>query len=129
MGIGAFALLSLRSFCFANIQLEVVVSAPRGQKVDLLPVVGIIVLGDETHQSCVVRKLHHVIGTVGCWAVVSQQGEEQGTEHTALRGPCTECDAARDVVADSYCLGSLTEKVQHPIAKGGVEPQLVQFTN
>ena len=99
------------------------------QKVDLLPVVGLIVLGDETHQSCVVRKLHHVIGAVGCCAVVSQQGEEQGTEHTALRGPCAECDAARDVVADSYCLGSLTEKVQYPIAKGGVEPQLVQFTD
>ena len=124
MGIGAFALLSLRSFCFANIQLEVVVSAPRGQKVDLLPVVGLIV-------SRIVRKLHHVIGAVGWCAVVSQQGEEQGTEHTALWGPCAECDAARGVVADSYCLWHwpLTEEVQNPIAKGGVEPQLVQFTN
>ena len=97
---------------FADIQQEVIVSAPQGQKVDPLPVMGLIVLGDETYQSCVVRKLHHVIGTVGCCAVVSQQGEEQGTEHTALRVPCAECDAARDVVADSYCLGSLAEKVQ-----------------
>ena len=125
----AFPEVNHNLLCFADIQQEVVVSAPRGQKVDLLPVVGLIVLGDETHQSCVVRKLHHVIGAVGCCAVVSQQGVEQGTEHTALRGPCAECDAARDVVADSYCLGSLTEKVQHPIAKGGVEPQLVQFTD
>src|SRR4029434_4839428 len=56
-------------------------------------------------------KLHHVIGAVGWCAVVSQQGEEQGTEHTALWAPCAECDAARDVVADSYCLWPLTEEV------------------
>src|SRR4029434_9370395 len=62
-------------------------------------VVGLIVLGDETHQSCIVRKLHHVIGAVGWCAVVSQQGGEQGTEHTALWGPSAECDAARGVVA------------------------------
>ena len=114
----AFPEVNHNLLCFADIQQEVVVSAPRGQKVDLLPVVGLIVLGDETHQSCVVRKLHHVIGTVGCCAVVSQQGEEQGTEHTALWGPCAECDAARGVVADSYCLWPLTEEVQNPIAKG-----------
>ena len=109
--------------CFDDIQQEVVVSAPRGQKVDLLPVVDLIVLGDVV--SCIVRKLHHVIGAVGWCAVVSQQG----TEHTALWGPCAECDAARGVVANSYCLWPLTEEVQNPIAKGGVEPQLVQFTN
>ncbi|KAJ8357129.1 hypothetical protein SKAU_G00199230 [Synaphobranchus kaupii] len=55
---------------------------------------------------------------------MSQQGEEQGTEHTALGGPCAECDAARGVVADSYCLWPLTEEVQQPVAEGGVEPQL-----
>ena len=72
---------------FADIQQEVVVSVPRGQKVDLLPVVGLIVLGDETHQSCIVHILHHVVCAVGWCAVMSQQGEEQGTEHTALGGP------------------------------------------
>ena len=44
-------------------------------------------------------------------------------------GPCAECDATQGVVADSYCLWPLTEKVQQPVAKGGVEPQLVQFTD
>lgn len=112
-----------------DVQQEVVVSAPRGQKVDLLPVVGLVVLGDETHQSCVVRKLHYVVCAVGWCAVVSQQGEEQGTEHTALGGPCAECDAARDVVADSNCLWPLTEEVQQPVAEGGVKPQLVQFVD
>ena len=60
---------------------------------------------------------------------MSQQGEEQGTEHTALGGPCAECDAARGVVADSYCLWPFTKEVQQPVAEGGVEPQLVQFTD
>lgn len=50
----AFPEVNHNLLCFADIQQEVVVSAPRGQKVDLLPVVGLIVLGDETHQSCVV---------------------------------------------------------------------------
>lgn len=36
----------------ADIQQEVVLSAPCGQKVDLLPAVGLIVLGDEANQSC-----------------------------------------------------------------------------
>ncbi len=113
----------------ADVQQEVVVSAPRGQKVDLLPVVGLVILGDETHQSCVVSRLHQVIVAVGWCAVMSQQGEEQGTEHTTLGGPCAECDAARGAVTDSYCLWPLTEEVQQPVAKGGVEPQLVKFTD
>ena len=116
--------------CLADVQQEVVVSAPRGQTVDLIPVVGLVILGDETHQrSCVVRKLHHVIGAVGCSAVMGQQGEEQGTEHTALGSPCAECDAARGVVADSYCLWPLTEEVQQPVTEGGAELQLVKFTD
>ena len=77
----------------ADIQQKVVVFAPRGQKIDLLPVVSLVALSDETHQSCVVCKLHYVIGAVGCRAVMCQQGEEQGTEHTALGGPCAQCDA------------------------------------
>ena len=83
-------------FCFADIQQEVVVSAPRGQMVAHFPVVGLVVPGDETHQSCVVCKLHHVIGAVGLCTVVSQQGEEQGTEHIALGGLL--CNEAVEVV-------------------------------
>ena len=46
-----------------------------------------------------------------------------------MGGPCAECDADGGVVDDSYCLWPLTEKVEQPVAKGGVEPQLVQFTD
>lgn len=34
---------------------------PRSQMFYLFPVVGFISLGDETHQSCVVRKLYQVV--------------------------------------------------------------------
>ena len=49
---------------------------------------------------------------------MSQQGEEQGTEHTALGGPCAECDAARGVVADSYCLWPLTGFLKEKFTAG-----------
>lgn len=48
-----------------DIEQEVVVPAPCGQKVDFLRLVGHVILGDETYQSCVVCKLHHVICAVG----------------------------------------------------------------
>ena len=57
---------------FADVQQEVVIPAPRGQKVDLHPVLSLIALGDETHQSCVVSKFHYVIVAVGCSAVMRQ---------------------------------------------------------
>lgn len=79
-------------FGFSDVQQEVVVSATCGQKV--LPVVSLVSLGDETHQSCVVRKLNNVISVMSCCVVVCQQREEQWTEHAALRGPCAQCDAA-----------------------------------
>ena len=56
------------------------------------------------------------------------QGEEQGTEHTALGGPCAQCDAAWGVVADTYSLWPLTEEVQQPAAEGA-EPQFVKFAD
>ena len=72
----AFPEVNHNLLCFADIQQEIVVSAPRSQTVDLLLVLGLIVLGDETHQSGISCKLSHVIGAVGWCAVVCQQGEE-----------------------------------------------------
>ena len=60
----------------------------------LLPVVGLIVVADETHHGCVICKLDEEVGAVGGCAVVGQQGEEQGAEHTSLGGTCTQCDGA-----------------------------------
>lgn len=54
--------------CLADIQRKVL--APAGSEVNLFPVVRFIAFGDESHQSCVVRKLHKMVGAVGWCAVV-----------------------------------------------------------
>ena len=94
--------------------------ATRGQLVHPLPVVGLVVVADETHQSSVIRKLEEV-GAVGGCAVVGQQGVEQGAEHTSLGGPCTQRDGVLCVVADPYRLLSGSEEVQQPVAERGAE--------
>lgn len=38
-----------------------------------------------------------------------------------MRG--AQCDAVSDVVSDTYCLWSLTSKVQPPVSEGDVESQ------
>uniref|UniRef100_A0A669DGV8 Si:ch211-267e7.3 n=1 Tax=Oreochromis niloticus TaxID=8128 RepID=A0A669DGV8_ORENI len=43
-----------------------------GLELNLFPVVGLIALGDEPHQRCVVRKLHKVVRAVGCCAVMRE---------------------------------------------------------
>lgn len=60
---------------------------------------------------------------------VGQQGEEEGAQHTSLGGPCVQGDGTGCVAADPYCLWSLHQEVQLPIAQRGVEPQLVQFVD
>ena len=47
---------------FLHIESEIVVSAPRGQLAHLVPVAGLIIFVDETHHSCVVRKLDKDVG-------------------------------------------------------------------
>ena len=71
--------------CFFQVEEEVVVLAPQGQLVHFLPVVSLI--ADETHHSSVVCKLHDVVGAEDGFAVVGQQSEEKGAEHTSLGGP------------------------------------------
>lgn len=61
---------------------------------DFFPVVRLIVVGDETNHSCIIRKLHDVVGAEGECAVIGQQGEEQETEYTSLGGRCTQHDGA-----------------------------------
>ncbi len=52
---------------------------------------------------------------------MGQQSEEEGAQHTALGGPCVQCDGAGCVTADPYCL--------RPVAQRRIEPQLDQFMN
>ena len=107
--------------CLLHVQGEIVVSALRGQMAHLTPVVCLIVVVDETHHSCVVRKLDDGVGVVQWHAVVSQQGEEEGAQHTSLGGPRVQGDSAGCAAADPHCLWSLCQEVQQPVAQGGVQ--------
>ncbi len=53
------------------------------------------------YHSCVISKLDDVVGAGLGSAVVSQQGEEQRAEHTALWGTCAQCGSAGGVAANT----------------------------
>ncbi len=69
-----------------HIQREIVVTAPPGQAAHLAPVVCLISVADETHHSRVIRKFNEAVGVVCRCAVVGQQSEEEGAQHTSLGG-------------------------------------------
>ncbi len=77
-----------------HIQREIVVPAPPGQAAHLAPVVCLISVANETHHSRVIRKLNEKVRVVWRCAVVGQQSEEEGAQHTSLGGPCVQCDGA-----------------------------------
>ncbi|XP_025756457.1 uncharacterized protein LOC112842973, partial [Oreochromis niloticus] len=62
-----------------------------------------------------------------CIAPLSQQSEQQWAEHTALRGSSAQCGGVGGAVND--CLRSLCQKVQDPVAEGGVQAQQAQISN
>ncbi len=85
--------------CLLHIQREIVVTAPTGQAAHLAPVVCLISVADETHHSRVIRKFNEEVGVVWRCAVMGQQSEEEGAQHTSLGGPCVQCDGAGCVTA------------------------------
>ncbi|XP_063058913.1 UDP-glucuronosyltransferase 2C1-like [Engraulis encrasicolus] len=60
-----------------------------------------------------------MVSAVGRCAVVCQQREQQGAENTTLRSPRAQGQGARGVVPYPYCLWSLHQEVQQPVAEGG----------
>ena len=53
-------------------------------------------------------------------AVVGEQGVQEGTKYTRLRGPSDEDQRSRHVVSYPYHLGAARQEVQDPVAEGGV---------
>ncbi len=70
--------------------------------------------------SRVIRKLDEKVRVVWRCAVVGQQSEEEGAQHTSLGGPCVQCDGAGCVNADRTAWGPSGQKVQQPVAQRGV---------
>lgn len=71
---------------FVDIEMEVVVLAPRSRGFDLLSVGRLIVTGDRTYDSNAVRKLHDCVEIVGDHRVECEQGVHDRAEHANLRG-------------------------------------------
>jgi hypothetical protein len=67
----------------------------------------------------VVSKLNGV-GVMFGHAVVGEQGVQEGTKYTPLRGPSVWDHRGRRVVAYPYHLGESCQEVQNPVADGGV---------
>jgi hypothetical protein len=85
--------------CLAHIEGEVVVLAPHCQFSDLLPMGRLIAVGD---QGCVVSKLNDDVGVVLGHAVMGEQGIQEGTKYTPLRGPSVKDQRGRCVFAYSF---------------------------
>ena len=51
---------------------------------------------------------------------MGEQGIQEGTKYTPLRGSSVKDQRGRYVVAYSYHLGAACQEVQDPVAEGGV---------
>ena len=51
---------------------------------------------------------------------MGEQGVQEGNEHATLRGPRVEDQRGRCVVTYPYHLESACQKVQDPVAEGGI---------
>jgi len=104
----------------ADIEGEVIALAPCCQVPDLLSVGGLIIVGDETQDGGVIRKLKDGIGAMCRYTVMRIQGVQEWTEYSALRGSGAQGQYRGGETAHSHHLGSAHQDVQDPVAKGGV---------
>jgi hypothetical protein len=76
----------------------------------------------QAYPHSVVSKLDDEFGVVRGHTFVGQQGVHEGAKHTPPRSPCVESPHGGGV-AYSHHLGSAHQKVQDPVAEGGVQSQ------
>ena len=107
--------------CLAHIEGKVVVLAPHCQVSDFLPIGGLIVVGDQAYHCCVISKLNDGIGVMFGHAVVGEQGVQEETKHTPLRGPVLRISVAY------VLLPNLTTWVW-PVRKSRIQLQRVLFS-
>ena len=88
---------------------------------DLLPIGCLVAVDDQAYHCCVVCKLNDGVGVVPGHTVVGEQGVQEGTKHTPLRG-----SVLRIRVAD-VLLTTLTTWGR-PIRKSKVQLQREMFS-
>ncbi len=103
------------------IDAEVVTSAPLHQMFHLLSVFRLIIVNDASHYCCVVRKLHYMAAGVSRRAVIRQQSEQEGAQHTALWWASAEGDGGGDGIVDPDSLRSISQEVQDPVPQCGTQ--------
>ena len=89
---------------------EVVVLAQHHQVSDLIPIGCLIVVGDQAYHYCVIGKLNDGVGVMPGRAVMSEQGLQEGTEHTPMRSPCVEDHRGGCVVTYPTYLGAACQE-------------------
>ena len=91
--------------CLDYVEGEVAVLATHCQVSDLLPIGCLIIVSDQSYHRCVISKLDDGVGVVHGHAVVGEQGVQEGTRHTPLRGPHVDSQRGECVVAYPHRLG------------------------
>ena len=81
--------------CLDHVEGEVVVLDPHGHVSDLLAIGCLIVVGNQAYHCCVIRKLNDGVEVVFGHTVVGEQGVQEGTKHTPLKGPSVEDQRGR----------------------------------
>ena len=66
------------------------------------------------------HKVYDGVGVMFGHAVMDEQGVQEATKYTPLRGPSVEDQCGRRVVAYPYHLGAARQGVQDPVSDGGV---------
>ncbi len=85
--------------CLAGVKEQVIVSAPCGQVLYLLPVGSLIVVSDEANHRGVICTLDDGVGSTHRPAVMGVEGVEEWAQHTALWNAGVECDGGGAGVA------------------------------
>ena len=106
-----FSVVHDQLLCLADVDREVVFLAPH------LPLGRLIVVGDQAYHSRVICKLIDGVEIVSGYAVVGEQGVQEGTKPAPLR------ISVADVLPPLNPLGVSLQEVQDPVAEGGVQSQ------
>jgi hypothetical protein len=85
---------------------------PHCQVSDLL-----IVVSDQAYHCCVVSKLNDGVGVVPGHAVMGEQGVQEGTKHTPLRGPVLRISIADVLLPTLTTLVVALHEAQDPVAE------------
>ena len=84
----------------------------------------LLVVGDQAYHCCVIGKLNYGVRVVPGHAVMSEQGVQEGTEHTPLRGPRVEDQRGGCVVTFSFHLGAAVRKSRIQLQRKVFNPRV-----